>query len=271
MSNLSFVSKIIEKVILSKLFSNLSTNQLFNPFQSAYRPAHSTETALLKVTNDLLRSLDHGNVSLLTLLDLSAAFDAIDHTILLHRLDQVFGIHDTALHWFSSYLTNRTQTVTVNNCSSAPEIISCGVPLGSVLAPVRFVLYTAPLSNVMDSHSVLHHSSADDTQLQKSAPPQQVDELIQSMQQCVHNVKSWMTDNKLKLNDDKTEALIISAPRISNSIPLPDSFTVGNSTVRFSQSAKYLGVTLDMYLTMTAHVINLIRTANFELRRINSI
>ena len=82
---------------------------------------------------------------------------------------------------------------------------------------------------------------ADGTQLQNSAPPQQVDELIQSMQQCVHDVKSWMTHNKLKLNDDKTEALIISAPLISNCIPVPDSLTVGNSTVRFSQSAKYVG------------------------------
>ena len=89
--------------------------------------------------------------------------------------------------------------------------------------------------------------------------------------ECVHDVKSWMTHNILKLNDDKTEALIISAQRISNSIPLPQSLTVRSSTVRFSQSAKYLGVTLDMHLTMTAHVVNLIRTANFELRRINSI
>ena len=92
--------------------------------------------------------------------------------------------------------------------------ISCGIPQGSVPGPVLFVLYTAPLSDVMDSHSVLHHSFADDTQLQKSAPPQQVDELIQSTQQCVHDVKSWMTHNKLKRNDDKTEALIISALRI---------------------------------------------------------
>ena len=126
-SNLSLVSKIIEKVILSQLFSHLCTNQLFNPFQSAYRPGHSTETALSKVMNDLLCSLDHENVFVLTLLDLSAAFDLIDHTILLHCLEHVFGIHDTALHWFSSYLTNRTQTVTVNNCSSAPVPISCGV------------------------------------------------------------------------------------------------------------------------------------------------
>ena len=122
--------------------------------------------------------------------------DTIDHTILLHRLEHGFGMHDTALHWFSSYLTTRTQTVTVNNCSSAPETISYGVPKGSVLGPVLFFLYTAPFSDVMDSHSVLHHSFADDTQLQKSAPPQQVDELIQSMQQCVHDVKSWMTHKK---------------------------------------------------------------------------
>ena len=91
------------------------------------------------------------------------------------------------------------------------------------------------------------------------------------MQQCVRDVTSWMTHIKLKINNDKTEALITSAPRTWNSIPLPDSLTVGNSTAHFSRSAKYLGVTLDMHLTMTAHVVNLIRTANFELRRINSI
>ena len=159
-------------------------------------------------------SLDHWNISVLTLLDLSAAFDTTDHTILLQRLEHVFGTHDTAPHWFSSYFTNRNQTVTVNNCSSAPVTISSEVPQGSVLGPVLFVLYTAPLSNVMDSQSVLHHSIADNTQLQKYAPPQQVNELIQFMQQCVHDVKSWMTPNKLKLNDGKTEALIKSAPRI---------------------------------------------------------
>ena len=124
--------------------------------------------------NDLLCSLDHGNMSVLTLLDLSVAFDTIDHTILLQRLEHVFGIHDIALHWFSSYLTNRIQTVTVNKGSSSLVTISCRVPQGSVLGPVLFVLYTAPLSDVMDSHSVLHCSFADDTQLQKSAPPQQV-------------------------------------------------------------------------------------------------
>ena len=141
--------------------------------------------------------------------------------------------------------------------------ISCGIPQGSVLGPVLFILYTAPLSAVMYSHSVLHHSFANDTQLQKSASPEQ--------ENSSHYIKPWMTHNKLKLNDDETGALNISAPRISYFIPPLNSLIVGNSTVHFAQSAKYLGVTLDMHLTMTAYVVNLIQAANFELLHINSI
>ena len=148
--------------------------------------------------NDLLRSLDRENVSVLPLLDLSAAFDTIDHVILLQRLEHVFGIHDTALHWFSSYLTNRTQTVTVNNCSSASVTISCRGPRGSVLGTVLFVLYTAPLSDVMDSHSVLHHSLLM-TLSCRNLPL--YNRLMNSFSpcNCVCDVKSWMTLNKLKL------------------------------------------------------------------------
>ena len=148
--------------------------------------------------NDLLRSLDQWDVFVFTLLDLSAAFDTIDHTILLHRLDHVFGIHDAALHWFSSYLTNRTLTVTVNNRSSAPVTISCGVQQGFVLGPVLFVLYTAPLSDAMDRHSVLHHSLLM-TLSCRNLPL--YNRLMNSFSpcNCVCDVKSWMTLNKLKL------------------------------------------------------------------------
>ena len=270
-SNLSFVSKVIEKVVLSQLCNHLQANKLFNPCQSAYRPGHSTETALLKVVNDLLLSLDEGKLSVLTLLDLSAAFDTIDHTILLSRLEHVFGISGSALNWFSSYLLNRTQIVSVQNTNSDPTSISFGVPQGSVLGPVLFVLYTSPLSEIISSHSVLHHSYADDTQLQKSVTPSHVGDLIQSMQACIHDVKSWMTCNKLKLNDDKTEALIISSPRLSVSEPLPDTMLVGDATITFSDKAKNLGVVLDSHLTMQAHTAAVIRTVNFELRRISSI
>ena len=107
-SNLPFLSKILEKVVLHKLLSHLQENNLSNPFQSAYRAGHSTETVLLRIVNDILSALDNDNISVLLLLDLvldlSAAFDTIDHQILLSRLNSVFGIQSTALQWFQSYL-----------------------------------------------------------------------------------------------------------------------------------------------------------------------
>ena len=106
-SNLSFLSKILEKVVLRQLSNHLLTNNLFYSHQSAYRAGHSTETALLKIVNDL-SALDEDKVSLLSLLDLSAAFDTIDHSILLSRLSYSFGISDTVLDWFTSYFTDRT-------------------------------------------------------------------------------------------------------------------------------------------------------------------
>ncbi|WP_419629649.1 reverse transcriptase domain-containing protein, partial [Thiolapillus sp.] len=135
-SNLSFMSKITEKVVLQQLLAYLTEQRLICPSQSAYRPHHSTETALLKITNDILLALDSGNVSLLTLLDLSAAFDTIDHCILLDRLQHMYGISGTALSWFSSYLTNRTQSVIVNDHISQVSSLSYGVPQGSKLGPI---------------------------------------------------------------------------------------------------------------------------------------
>merc|ERR1712243_226489 len=162
----SFLSKLLEKVVLNQLNAHLSANNLLNPFQSAYRQFHSTETTLLHILNDLLLATDSGKVSLLTLLDLSSAFDTIDHTILLKRLHHTFGISDVALSWFTSYLSDRKQTVLINNIHSKPTLLTCGVPQGSVLGPVLFTLYTSSLSSIIKSHSIKHHSYADDTQLQ---------------------------------------------------------------------------------------------------------
>jgi hypothetical protein len=270
-SNLSFISKIVEKLVLSQLSDYLMANKLFNPFQSAYRPGHSTQTALLKIVNDLLLSLNDRKVSILAMLDLSSAFDTIDHSILLHRLEHDLGICGTALNWFSSYLTDRTQSVTVDGYISSPVSIRFGVPQGSVLGPILFVLYTSPLTAVIDRYSVLHHSYADDSQLQKSASPAEIPELIQSMQDCIGGVKSWMSENKLKLNDDKTEVMLVSSTQMSHRIPQPASMTVGNATVAFSSSVYNLGVTLDNHLEMKVHVRNVVRAANYELHRISSI
>ena len=164
-SNLSFLSKIIEKVVASRLNSHINSSHTSNDYQSAYRKFHSTETALLKIHNDILSSMDDGRVTALTLLDLSAAFDTIDHTILLRRLGNWFGVSGKALDWFKSYLTGGSQRIKLGNCLSSRSDISFGVPQTSVLGPLLFTLYTTPLSSLVSGHAIPHHLYADDSQL----------------------------------------------------------------------------------------------------------
>ena len=194
----------------------------------------------------------------------------IDHSILLHRLHHESGIEGTTPDWFSFYLTNRSQSVSIHCYTFEPAPVSFDVPQGSVLGPVLFVLYTAPLSTVIEKHSV-HHSYADDSRLQKSAARHQIPDLFPSMQKCFDDIKSWMSLNKL--NDDKTEAIIVSSGRKSRSLSFyfQDFITVACASVPLSDSVKNLGVTPDCHLTMKTHVSNLVRSANFELRRIGSI
>ena len=133
---------------MSQLLDHLNTNELWPRFQSAYRACHSTETALVRVLNDLLTASDDGQVSLLTLLDLSAAFDTTDHDILVHRLEHVFGIHNSALSFFRSYLTERKQMVSTSGYSSNSPTPLHGVPQGSVLGPsLFFTLHTNTLTD----------------------------------------------------------------------------------------------------------------------------
>ena len=210
-SNLCFIAKILEKLVLSQVSSYLNSHNLYNTCQSAYRSGHSTETALLKVVNDLFLSLNKGKISVLALLDFSSPFDTIDHTILVNRLHTDFGFTDTVLQWFSSYLTVRTHYVSLfNHCSDFAPVHS-GVPQGSVLGPILFTMYIKPLSAIIASHSIIHHSFAGDLQLQMSAPPDRISELLHSMQLCISDVKVWATANMLKLNDSKTELMLVTS------------------------------------------------------------
>ena len=196
-TNSCFIANILEKLVLFQASSYLNSHNLYNTCQSAYRPGHSTETALLKVVNDLFLSPNKGNISVLLLLDFSSAFDTIDHPILVHRLHTDFGFTDTVLQWFSSYLTDRTQYVSLSNHCSAFAPVHSGVPQCSVLGPMLFIMYTKHLSAIIDSHSIIHHSFADDLQLQMSAPPDGISELLHSMQSCISAVKAWSTANML--------------------------------------------------------------------------
>ena len=163
-SNLCFIAKILKKLVLCHVSSYLNSQNLYNTCQSAYRPGHRNETALLKVVNDLFLSLNKGNISVLALLDFSSAFDTIDHPILVHRLHTDFGFTDAVLQWFSSYLTNRTHYISLFNHCSAFAPVHSGVPHGSALGPMPFTMYSKPLSAIIDSHSIIRHSFADDIQ-----------------------------------------------------------------------------------------------------------
>ena len=150
---------------------HLVDNELLDKYQSAYRKGRGVETAVLSVFQGLLTNMDERLISLMAFLDLSAAFDTLDHSILLKRLEITFGINDTVLKCFLSYVTNRTQSVIVDNSMSRPKPLSFGVPQGSVLGPILFTLYVKPLSAVIERHACQYHKYADDTKLSKSTLP----------------------------------------------------------------------------------------------------
>ena len=170
-SNLCLIAEILKKLVLSQTSAYINSHNLCNTCQLAYRPDHCTETAHLKVVNDLFLSLSKRNISVLALLDFSSAFDTIDHPILVHRLHTDYGSTDAVFQWSSSYLNNRTHYVSLFNHCSAFAPVNSDVPQGSVLGPMIFTMYIKPLSAFIDSHSIIHQSFADDLQLQMSAPP----------------------------------------------------------------------------------------------------
>ncbi len=272
-SNLSFISKLIEKAVAGQLIEHLKQNGLYDKFQSAYRQFYSTETALLKVKNDVLMELDNRNVMLLLLLDLSAAFDTIDHRILLNRLSERCGIKGTCLKWFSSYLTDRTQIVKINNSTSDIKKVKYGVPQGSVLGPILFTIYMTPLGEIISECGMKRQMYADDTGLYHSISPIDVvnqDITLNKIKNCIAEVKDFLMSNKLKVNDDKTIFMLLGAQYWLNKLNL-NNIQIGETIVEPVDHTKNLGVIFDKEMTMQAHVNYICKRGYYHVKDLFSL
>uniref|UniRef100_A0A8C6PUY5 Reverse transcriptase domain-containing protein n=1 Tax=Nothobranchius furzeri TaxID=105023 RepID=A0A8C6PUY5_NOTFU len=253
-SKLPFISKILEKVVAKQLTAALDEHNIYDCFQSGFRRAHSTETALLRVSNDLLTHSDAGDCSVLVLLDLTAAFDTVDHHLLLERLKDWVGLSGSALEWFSSYLSERSFSVAVSKFRSSTTSLTHGVPQSSVLGTLLFLLYLLPLQHTLSSFKgISYHLYADDIQLYISFKPHEMSKL-QLLHTCLDSIKTWMAGSFLQLNEDKL------VPKIRNRL--------GQLASHTKPSVRNLGVTFDPALTLDSHVSSLVCSSFFHLRNI---
>ena len=269
-SNLPFLSKVLEKVISKRFEDYELENNLLSTNQSAYKTCHSTETALLKVQSDIIDIIDKGNTAALIMLDLSAAFDTIDQTVLVNRLENVYHVAGPALDWFKSYLIGRKQTVVIDGTTSDPIFMKYGVPQGSVLGPKQFCAYTMPLGDILSRHGVPFHMYADDTQLYISLNSDNLHISIQKLEDCIVETRLWLRKNFLKLNDEKTEFIIFGNGQNVKQFE-QIQIKVGNHNVPISKTVRNLGIIYDQRLTMESHISSISRTCSMYLYNIGRV
>ena len=272
-SNLPFVSKTAEKVVASQILDHCSAHAPLAACQSSYRKHHSTETALLKVQSDILLSMDRQEVTLLVLLDLIAAFDTIDHDIMINLLENDFGITDQALSWLKSFLSGRKQRVVIGQQQSEDFDVISGVPQGSCLGPLLFIMYTSQLFHLVKKHLPTAHGYADDTKLYLSFRPISTvsqDHAIQAMEDCISDIHNWTTHHRLMMNDDKTEFLIIGSRQQLAKINI-SNVHVGSSEILPVNSVRDLGAWLDETMSMDVHIGKICSKAFRGLYKIRQI
>jgi hypothetical protein len=268
-SNLNTIGKLIERLALVRLCPHITSNPNFSSLQSGFRPGHSTETAMLSVCNSLFTSVANRRTSLLCTIDLSAAFDTINHDLLLERLKSDFGLDGTTGSWLKSYLVGRQQFVKVGNSTGQVAQITSGVPQGSVLGPILFTSYMSPICRLIESHGISQHHYADDSTLfieldSAVVPPPQ---LIH----CIEDLSLWCLHNSMQINPDKTEAMLIGPKAKLQHLDQTQPVSLAGTNISLSRSIKILGVTLDPQLSFDAHVSSICQSCNFHLRALRHI
>ena len=248
-SILSSISKVMERLVYNQLCSYLTENKLLNKYQSGFRSLHSTATALLDATNQWYFNIDNGLVTSVIFLDLAKAFDTIDHNILLEKL-RLCGVNDNSIPWFKAYLTGRQQRCQVNGFLSKGKPISCGVPQGSILGPLLFLIYINDLPCSLNCSKA--RMFADDTNITVTA------NCFSDLENMVNNelesIEQWLIANKLSLNVVKTEYLLVCSNHKAAQLTFPLRIRLGDDPIKRVKAAKSLGVYIDEHLSWSNHI-----------------
>ena len=249
-SILPIVSKILERSVFNQIYKFLNDNSLLSKHQSGFRPKHSTLTTLIHMCDTLYENMDNGQLSGVVFLDIRKAFDSINHTILLQKMNDQFGIKNVELDWFKSYLTNREQACIVNGAMSSPKTIVCGVPQGSILGPLLFLLYINDLPECLEKTSP--HLYADDTQISTSAKT--IEELTENLNNDLKKVGEWLARNKLQHHPTKTKLMYIGSKYNTDTMTYDIPVMMNNQFITLAHSYTCLGVKLDENLNWHEHV-----------------
>ena len=271
-SNLSFIGKLIERVVLARLQKHLDNNNLNNHRQFGYKKKHGTETLIIKFINDIVVGIDSKKGVVVMLIDLSAAFDTVDHRKLLNILCYEYNIRGIALKWFKSFLVGRSQCVLIDSVLSEPLELSFGVPQGSVLGPVLFNIYVSSVSSVFSAAGFNCLGYADDNMgYQVFSVTSQSQVLNFDVPQCIQDLKDWMSSYFLQLNEDKTKIIVFGSNSFLNLITINETYALTGDLIEFSDTVKYLGVYLDQQLTFRTHINKITSHCYMLLKNISGI
>jgi hypothetical protein len=268
-SNLTFLSKVIERVVSRRLTKHLTEEGIWDPQQFAYRPHHSCETAMVLLLDKVYTTMDNQQVTLLMLLDLSAAFDMVDHKLLLDILSSS-GITGTALSWCASFLSPRWQAVVIEGVPSNERQLLCGVPQGSVLGPIFFTIYMLGLSDVIRPFGVNFILYADDIQIYISSSVADLPSTTQRMEACFLAIRDWLLTRHLVLNESKTEVILLGTKQMLHKCSL-SQIQLGTHSIPINSSVRDLGLLIDSPLTFDHHVSKICATAFMNLRIIGRL
>ena len=246
-SVLSIVSKIIERAVHDQMYSYLSLNHFLNPSQSGFRSQYSTATTVIDVEDFILKNMDEGKVTGAIFLDLKKAFDTVNHSLLLNKLKK-FGIRDIELNWFKSYLNNRMQSVKVGSTLSDLEPINIGIPQGSILGPLLFIIFVNDLPDSVICKTVMY---ADDTSLLISSSDPLCLQNSLNLNMC--RIASWFQKNHLTLNISKTKLMLFGTPQNLSKYQ-NISLIYDGETIERVDNFKYLGIVFDSHMTWSHHI-----------------